>query len=97
MATEGWQRPFDDPIPLPDGGQLETLADAIAWLTRNVPKAEHETGMVQTADRTLTDAAEHGGIVMLARIAMMRVVNRGRPPPAPAPRRKAAKAYRVVR
>jgi hypothetical protein len=25
MAAKGWSRPFDDPIPLPDGRQLVTL------------------------------------------------------------------------
>jgi hypothetical protein len=28
MAETGWGRPFDCPIPLPDGGGLRTLRDA---------------------------------------------------------------------
>ena len=28
MAYKGWQQAFDDPIPLPRGGQLVTLRDA---------------------------------------------------------------------
>jgi hypothetical protein len=44
----------------------------------------------------LISAAEKGGIVM-ARIAMLRALNHGDPDPAPALRRKRAKAYRVVR
>ena len=28
MPEKGWQRRFDDPIPLPDGGELVTLEDA---------------------------------------------------------------------
>ena len=41
-------------------------------------------------------AAEKGGIVMMARIAMLRALNRGRNP-APAPRGKRAKSYRIVK
>ena len=53
-AGNGWQRRFDDPIALPDGKQLKTLADAIAWLAKHVPKAEHESALVQTAARSRT-------------------------------------------
>jgi hypothetical protein len=28
MTAKGWSRPFDEPIPLPDGGELRTLIDA---------------------------------------------------------------------
>jgi hypothetical protein len=44
----------------------------------------------------LIDAADRGGIVMLARIAMLRALNHGKPAPATTPRRKRAKSYRVV-
>jgi hypothetical protein len=27
--VKGWHRAFDDPIPLPNGGQLLTLRDAV--------------------------------------------------------------------
>jgi hypothetical protein len=39
----------------------------------------------------LISAAENGGIVMMARIAMLRGLNHGEPDPALAPRRKRAK------
>jgi hypothetical protein len=46
----------------------------------------------------LIAAAEKGGIVMMARIAMLRAMNHGAPDPAaPAPRGKRAKRYRIVR
>jgi hypothetical protein len=45
----------------------------------------------------LISAAEKGGILMMARIAMLRALNHSDPDPAPAPRRKRAKAHRVVR
>ncbi len=38
-----------------------------------------------------------GGPTMLARIGVMRALNRGKPVPAPMPRRKGAKAYRIVK
>ena len=41
MADRGWQRPFDEPIPLPRGRQLVTLEDAGRYITK-LPKAEHE-------------------------------------------------------
>jgi hypothetical protein len=34
-----WSRPFEDPIPLPDGGQLVTLKDAADYIM-NLPKAK---------------------------------------------------------
>jgi len=37
----GWQRRFDDPIPLPRGRQLVTLQDAGNYITK-LPKAEHD-------------------------------------------------------
>jgi len=54
--------------------------------------------------RCLIDAAEHGGILMMAEIAMRRALSHGRPKPAPeprqlapAPRRKRAKVHRMTR
>ena len=41
MSEKGWCRSFDDPIPLPGGRQLVTLADAGTYITK-LPKAEHE-------------------------------------------------------
>ena len=45
---KGWQRRFDDPIPLPRGRQLVTLEDAGKFITR-LPKAEHEAVEWQAA------------------------------------------------
>jgi hypothetical protein len=41
--------------------------------------------------------ATSGGPTMLARIGVMRALNRGKPDPAIVPRRKGAKAHRIVR
>jgi hypothetical protein len=39
MPEGGWQRPFEDPIPLPRGRLLVTLLDAGAYITE-LRKAE---------------------------------------------------------
>ena len=43
-------------VPLPNGGELATQRDAIAWLPKKVPKAEHEAPEIQLAARLLTGA-----------------------------------------
>jgi hypothetical protein len=75
MADRGWKRPFDDPIPLPRGRQLVTLQDAGKYITK-LPKAEHEAPEWQAAMEALILAAELQGPTMLARIGVMRALNR---------------------
>ena len=70
-----WQRPFDDPIPLPRGCQLVTLRDAAEYITK-LPKAEHDAPEWQAAMEALLWVAESGGPVMFARIGVMRALNR---------------------
>jgi hypothetical protein len=48
----GWQRRFDDPIPLPRGRQLVTLQDAGNYITK-LPKPEHDTPEWQAAMEAL--------------------------------------------
>ena len=92
----GWSRLFFDPIPTGDGGELRTLRYAGVYILALSP-AEAEREHWQIAMEVLISAAEKGGIVMMARIAMMRALNHGDPDPAPAPPRKRAKDYRIVR
>jgi hypothetical protein len=33
VADNGWQRKFENPIPLPDGHKLVTLHDAATYIT----------------------------------------------------------------
>jgi hypothetical protein len=74
-SDRGWKRPFDDPIPLPRGRQLVTLEDAGKYITK-LPKAEHATAEWQAATQALILVAESGGPTMLARIGVMRALNR---------------------
>jgi hypothetical protein len=74
-AHRGWNRPFDDPIPLPRGRQLVTLQDAGTYITR-LPKAEHTTPEGQAAMEALILVATVGGPTIFARIGVMRAINR---------------------
>jgi hypothetical protein len=74
-ADRGWQRLFDDPIPLPRGRQLVTLEDAGNYITR-LSKAEHEAAEWQAAMEALILVAISGGPTMFARIGVMRASNR---------------------
>ncbi|MFZ2159323.1 MAG: hypothetical protein WAV72_24820 [Bradyrhizobium sp.] len=91
-----WKRRFDDPIPLPGGRRLVTLQDAGRYIT-GLPKAEHDAAEWQAAMEALLLVAEHDGPTMFARIAMMRALHRDGAKATPAPRRKRAKAYGIIR
>jgi hypothetical protein len=90
-----WDQQFFDPIELPNGRELVTLRDAAIYITK-LPRAEHDADEWQAAMRALLLVAEHDGPTMFARIGVMRALHRHKPKPAPASRRKPAKAYRIV-
>jgi hypothetical protein len=96
MPDNGWQRRFDEPIPLSKGKKLVTLRDAALYITK-LPKAKHDTEEWQTAMEVLLLVAEHDGPTMFARIGVMQALHRSDPVPTNAPRRKRAKAHRIVR
>jgi len=75
MADRGWQRRFDDPVPLPDGRQFVTLRDAGTYITK-LPKTQQAVPEWQTAAQVLIMAAEGRGPVMHARIGMLRALHR---------------------
>jgi hypothetical protein len=52
-----WARRFDEPIPLPDGGELRTLQDAGRYVD-NLPRSMHERVEWQTVMEVLLSAAE---------------------------------------
>src|SRR6202142_2498402 len=82
---KGWSRQFDDPISTGDGGELRTLRDAGVYILALSP-AEAEREHWQIAMEFLIAAAEKGGIVMMAHIAMLRALNAGKPDPEITPR-----------
>jgi hypothetical protein len=86
---------FDEPIALPKDKALRTLREAGEHVAA-LPRKEAALPHWQLAVQCLLSAAEHGGIVMMARIAMLRALTHGQEQPAEAPRRKAGKKYRVV-
>jgi hypothetical protein len=75
MAKKGWSRKFEDPILLPDGGQLKTLRDAGHFIAK-LPKAEHDAPEWQAAIRALMLVVEKGGPTMLPQIGIMRALHR---------------------
>ena len=74
MANEGWQRRFEDPIPLSDGRKLVTLRDAADYIT-SLPEKETDLPDWQVAIEALM-LVSRGGSTMLARIAVMKALNR---------------------
>jgi hypothetical protein len=78
IREKGWSRPFDDPIALPDGTELTTLRDAIAYLARTVPKPELSLPKVLAAAEILTHAVEKRDIAWMffARIATLGAIHR---------------------
>jgi hypothetical protein len=51
-SARGWDRAFDDPIPLPGRGELRTLRDAGNFIAK-LPKAKHEVLEWQAAIEAL--------------------------------------------
>jgi hypothetical protein len=77
VSERGWQRKFEDSIPLPDGGTLVTLHEAVAYLAKIVPKSERTMPAVTTAAEMLTYAAEREiAWVFLARMATLKALHR---------------------
>ena len=70
-----WARPFDDPVLLPDGRELVTLRDAGDYIT-SLPKAEQNLDAWQAAVEALLLIVELNGPTMMARIGMLRALNR---------------------
>jgi hypothetical protein len=74
MADKGWQRKFDDPIPLLGGRTLVTLRDAADYIT-SLPKKESDLPEWQAAIEVLMLVARSGP-TMMARIGVMKALNR---------------------
>jgi hypothetical protein len=61
MPERGWNRPFDEPIPLPRGRELVSLEEAGTYITK-LPKAEYEALESQAAMEVLILIATSGGV-----------------------------------
>ena len=70
-----WTREFDEPIPVPKGRQIVTLRDAGDYVAK-LPKAEHMTAEWQAAMLALMLVVDLNGPTMMARIGIMRALNR---------------------
>jgi hypothetical protein len=70
-----WKCHFDEPIVLPDGGQIVTLEDAGNYITM-LPKADQQLDEWQAAIEALMLVVTLGGPTMSARIGVMRALNR---------------------
>ena len=70
-----WTREFDEPIPVPKGRRLVTLRDAGDYVAK-LPKAEHMTAEWQAAMLALMLVVDLNGPTMMARIGIMRALNR---------------------
>jgi hypothetical protein len=92
-SDKGWHRTFDDPILLPDGGELRTLRDAGNYIA-GLPKREHDTFAWRAVIEALMLVVEHGGDTMLPRIGVVRALYPGGT--VPTPRKKRAKKFRIV-
>jgi hypothetical protein len=70
-----WSRAFDEPISLPRGRQLVTLKDAANYIQK-LPKAEQHLEAWQAAVEALLLVVEMSGPTMMARIGVLRALNR---------------------
>jgi hypothetical protein len=70
-----WARRFDEPIALPCGRQLVTLKNAAEYIQK-LPKAEQQLEEWQAAVEALILVVELDGPTMMARIGVLRALNR---------------------
>ena len=70
-----WDRPFDQPVPLPSGAPARTLRDAANYI-RKLPNSEHDRPEWRLAVQMLIDASEDRGPMLFARIGIDRAVER---------------------
>jgi hypothetical protein len=64
-----WSARFDEPIPLPDGGELRTLLDVGRYVDA-LPRSMHESEEWQMVMEVLLSAVEGREPVSLLRIAL---------------------------
>jgi hypothetical protein len=72
--SSGWSRKFEDPIALADGREFITLRDAADYIMK-LPKKESDLPEWQAAIEALM-LVSRGGPTMMARMGVMRALNR---------------------
>jgi hypothetical protein len=82
--------------PADDQTTRTALRDAGSFIL-TLPPAEADRDHWQLAMKCLIDAAERGGILILAEIAVKQALHHGEPDAPPKQRRKAVKRFRVIR
>jgi hypothetical protein len=70
-----WRRQFDEPIALPDGRKLIVLRDAASYITA-LPEKGADAAEWQAAIEALMLVVRLDGPTMMARIGVMRALNR---------------------
>jgi hypothetical protein len=68
-----WDRPFAQPVPLPEGPPAQTLRDAANYI-RKLPQPERDGQEWRLAVQMLIDAAEDRGPMLFARIGIVRAL-----------------------
>jgi hypothetical protein len=87
-TAKGWRHAFDEPIPLPDGGELRTLLDAGRYVDK-LPRSMHEREEWQAVMEVLLLAVEGREPVRLAQVALTLALQESKP--MRRPRHKLAK------
>ena len=70
-----WERPFDQPVPLPNSPPARTLRDAANYI-RKLPALERDTPECRLAIQMLIDAAEDRGPMLFAKVGIERAFYR---------------------
>jgi hypothetical protein len=73
--TVSWDRPFDQPVPLPNAAPARTLRDAADYI-KKLPKSVHDRDEWRLAGQMLIDAAENRGPTLFARMGILRATEK---------------------
>ncbi|SIO46728.1 hypothetical protein SAMN05443247_05770 [Bradyrhizobium erythrophlei] len=90
-----WDRRFDQPVSLPNGGLARTLHDAAKFII-TLPKLQRDRPEWRLAIHFLMDAAEDRGPMLFARLGVLRAMERKLPMygTQPTPRHLARPSWR---
>jgi hypothetical protein len=77
-TAKGWSREYDEPIALPDGGELRTLLDAGRYVDK-LPRSIHEREEWQAVMEVLLLAVEGREPVRLAQVALTLALQESKP------------------